>query len=71
MNKSAWNEVNGFTNLGSSDACVMSRNAPKHKWPVCEELFVMNYYIIVHILYYVIDLINGIRELYQGYAQIY
>ena len=31
MNKSAWNEVNGFTNLGSSDACVTLRNAPKHQ----------------------------------------
>ena len=31
MNKSAWNEVNGFTNLGSSDACVMLRNVPKHQ----------------------------------------
>ena len=28
---------------------------------VREDLFVKNYYIIVHILYYVIDLINGIR----------
>ena len=26
-------------------------------------IIMMNYYIIVHILYYVIDLINGIREI--------